>query len=276
MHTKALLSKRLLRRVCTLSIVLFAAMFATNAKALGDPKVTITYSLKTADGGAYWQKVSATPLGAGDAEFVYDTDDSMNQNSPATEVNVTRADPLEVTIEYTADEFGNIADGPVELTQTDFGRTFILTAGTTVVTTVIDTVLTQIGTGTLSGSTITWDFPSYEETVVSGSDCVGDLCFFAGPWPKILDATDRPVDLPTFTLSTQPSGLREFVSDNGTPLVPDDDIPRPDDSATVVDTWYAVPEPSGEVLLLSGVVGLMCLARLRERGGVSTLFANHR
>ena len=72
-----------------------------------------------------------------------------------------------------------------------------------------------------------------------------------------------------------------FVSDNGTPNDPpgnDDDINRPDPDATVKDTWEGVslPEPSGEILLLSGVLGLLGLARLRERGGVSALFAKRR
>ncbi len=152
MNSETLLSTSTLRRACVLALVLSLAIFNTDAEALPEPKVTITYSLKTADDGAYWQKIGGTPLGLGDAEFVYDTVDSMNQNSPTTEVNVTQADPLEVTIEYTADvSGGNIVDGPVELTQTDFGRDFVLDTGT-VVTTLIDTVLSQKGTGTLSGS----------------------------------------------------------------------------------------------------------------------------
>ena len=60
----------------------------------------------------------------------------------------------------------------------------------------------------------------------------------------------------------------EFASDNGTPNNASDDIPRPDDDATVRETWYGVvPEPSGEILLLAGVLGLAGLHRLRERGG---------
>jgi hypothetical protein len=202
-------------------------------------------------------------------------------------VNVTRATPLVVTIEYTADvPGGNIVDGPVELTQTDFGRDFILTTiigeSDAVVTTLIDTVLSQKGTGTLSGSTITWDngMAPYEETVVGSSNCVGDLCSLSVPeggWPQDLGATDRAVVLPDFTLFTNSVFGDEFASDDGTPNDPSDDIDRPDDKATVKDTWYGVevvPEPSGEILLLAGVLGLAGLSRLRERGGASALCAN--
>jgi len=263
MNSKALLSTSALRRACMLVIVLFVAILTTNAAALDEPKVTITYSLKTADDGAYWQDISGTPFGIGDVEFVFDTDDSLD-----SKVNVTRADPLTVTIEYTADEpGGDIVDGPVELTQTDFGRDFVLTTGFTVVTTVIDTVLSQKGTGILSGSTITWVGAPYEETVVGWSDCEGDSCDLGGTWPRDLDAVDRPVDLPTFTVFTNTVFGDEFASDNGTPNDPSDDIPRPDPSATVRETW--VPEPSGEILLLAGVLGLAGLHRLRERGGAS-------
>ncbi len=277
MNSKALLSTNWLRRACVLGIVSSVAMLATNAEALPEPKVTITYSLKTADGGAYWQKISGTPLGLGDVEFVFDTDDSLDPK-----VNVTRADPLTVTIEYTADApGGNIVDGPVELTQTDFGRDFVLTTSFTVVTTLIDTVLSQKGTGVLSGSTITWDNATapYQETVVGTSTCTGSACSLGGTWPKILDATDRPVVLPTFTVFTNSVFGDEFASDNGTPNDPSDDIDRPDPSATVTDTWYGVevvPEPSGEVLLLAGVLGLAGLHRLRARGGASALCASHR
>jgi hypothetical protein len=278
MKSKALHSANLLRRACTLGIILFVAMFATNAAALPEPKVTITYSLKTADGGAYWQKISGTPFGLGDAEFVFDTVDSMNQNSPTTEVDVTRADPLAVTIEYTADApGGNIVDGPVELTQTDFGRTFVLTATGTVVTTIVDTVLSRKGTGTLSGSTITWDNVTapYLETAAGSSDCVGSFCGLAEPpggWPQNLGATDRPVVLPDFTVFTNTVFGDEFASDNGTPNDPSDDIDRPDDNATVKDTWYGVevvPEPGSGISLIAGVLGIAALRRLRERGDAS-------
>ena len=194
----------------------------------------------------------------------------------------TRADPLEVTIEYTADSMGNICDGLVELTQTDFGRDFVLTTGFTVVTTLIDTVLSQNGTGNLSGSTITWDnvMVPYEETVVGSADCDGALCGFAVPeggWPQDLAATDRAVVLPDFTVFMNTVFADEFASDDGTPNDPSDDIDRPDDQATVKDTWYGVevvPEPSGEILLLAGVLGLAGLCRLRERGGASALCAS--
>ncbi len=283
MHTEALFSMNSLRRACTLGILLSVAILATSAEALPEPKVTITYSLKTSDGGAYWQKISGTPIGIGDVEFVYDT---VSSGDP--KINVTRANPLVVTIEYTADSpGGNIVDGPVELTQTDFGRDFILTTDFTVVTTLIDTSLWQIGTGTLSGSTITWDNVTapYEEVVVGSSDCVGDFCSIAGPWPKDLSTVDpdtgdpvgRAVVLPTFTLFTDTVFADKFASDNGTPGDPSDDIDRPDPIAMVKDTWEGaevVPEPSGEILLIAGVLGLAGLSRLRERGGASALIAS--
>ena len=282
MHMEALFSTNSLRRACMLGILLSVAILASNAEALPEPKVTITYSLKTSDAGAYWQKISGTPLGLGDVEFVFDTAASLDPK-----VNVIRATPLVVTIEYTADSpGGNIVDGPVELTQTDFGRDFILTTtigeSDAVVTTLIDTVLSQIGTGTLSGSTITWDngMAPYEETVVGSSDCVGDLCSLsppAGGWPQSLNATDRPVVLPDFTVFMNSVFGDEFASDNGTPGDPSDDIDRPDERPAVMvkDTWYGVvPEPSGEILLLAGVLGLAGLCRLRERGGATAVCAS--
>ena len=286
MHTEILFSTSSLRRACTLGILLSVAILATNAEALPEPKVTITYSLKTADGGAYWQKISATPLGIGDVEYVYNPDpDTGGSGDP--KVVVTRAHPLAVTIEYTADSpGGNIVDGPVELTQTEFGRDFLLTTSFTVVTTLIDTSLWQIGTGTLSGSanppaTITWDnvVAPYEEVVVGSSNCVGDFCSVAGPWPKDLSTIDpetmlpvgRAVVLPTFTVFADTIFGDAFASDDGTSGDPSDDINRPDPNATVKDTWEGVPEPSGEILLLAGVLGLACLSRLRERGGAYSL-----
>ena len=284
MHTETLFSTSSLRRACILGILLSVATLATTAEALPEPKVTITYSLETSEGGAYWQKISGTPLAAGDVEFVCDTAASMDPK-----VNVTRAFPLAVTIEYTADSpGGNIVNGPVELTQTEFGRTFVLTTSLfgedAIVTTTIDTVLSQIGTGTLSGSTITWDnvMAPYEETVVGSSACEGNLCSLSPPeggWPQDLGATDRAVVLPDFTLFTDTVFGDEFVSDDGTPGDPSDDIDRPDerDGVMVKDTWYGVevvPEPSGEILLLAGVLGLAGLHRLRERGGASALCAS--
>jgi hypothetical protein len=271
------------------------AILTSNAEALPEPKVAITYSLKTADClttphddicGAYWQDISGTPFGLGDVEFVCDTLDSLDPS-----VTVTTADPLEVTIEYTLDEPGGIIiDGPVELTQTDFGRDFVLNVATTV-TTLIDTELFLKGTGTLSGSanppaTITWDnvVSPYEEAVLGSSNCEGGFCDLAGPWPKDLSTYTPPappvgrvVVLPTFTVFANSVFADEFASDNGTPNDPSDDIDRPDDNATVNDTWYGVevvPEPSGEILLMAGVLGLAGLCRLRERGGVSALFTS--
>jgi hypothetical protein len=302
MHTEALLATSRLRRACMLGIVLSVAIFTTNAEALPEPKVAITYSLKTADCPVideycgYWQMIDA-PIDAGDVEFVFDTSASME---PV--VDVTRATPLTVTIEYTTNMDGDIIDGPVYLTQTDFGRDFTITTTflglDAVVTTLIDTQLWQIGTGTLSGSasppaTITWDnvVAPYEETVLAGSvsDCVGGLCDLAAPtggWPQDLSTVDefdnqvgRAVVLPDFTVFTNTLFADEFVSDNGTPGMHSDDIDRPDDQATVTDTWYGVevvPEPSGEILLFAGVLGLVGLRRLRERGGVSALFVNRR
>ena len=90
MHTEALLSTNLFRRACVLGIVLFGAIIATNAEALPEPKVTITYSLETTDGGAYRQKLSDTPLGLGDADYVFDVVDSGD-----TAVTVYVASPLE-------------------------------------------------------------------------------------------------------------------------------------------------------------------------------------
>ncbi len=101
-----------------------------------------------------------------------------------------------------------------------------------------------------------------------------------GGWPEDLGATDRAVVLPDFTLFTNNVFGDEFASDNGTPNDPSDDIERPDradpDSDTEVrDTWYGVvPEPSGEILLLAGVLGLAGLYRLRERGGAFALCAS--
>ncbi|MBW2495563.1 MAG: hypothetical protein JRE43_12485, partial [Deltaproteobacteria bacterium] len=135
--------------------------------------MTITYSLETADGGAYRQKISGTPLGLGDAEYVFDVVDSGNPS-----VTVYVASPLSVTIEYTADApGGNIVDGPVEITDTHFERDWDIDSGLTLVNTVLSTVLSRTGTGTLSGSTITWDnevgVNAYQETVVGEGNCSG-------------------------------------------------------------------------------------------------------
>jgi hypothetical protein len=255
-----------------LGVVLSVAIIAPQAEALPEPKVTITYSLETADGGAYRQKISGTPLGLGDAEYVFDVVDSGNPS-----VTVYVASPLSVTIEYTADApGGNIVDGPVEITDTHFERDWDIDSGLTLVNTVLSTVLSRTGTGTLSGSTITWDnevgVNAYQETVVGEGNCSGgSFCDLAGPWPRDLSGVNEVI-LPTFTVLTIDTFGDAFVSDNGTPGDPSDDIDRPDPNATVKDTWEGVevvPEPSGEVLLLAGVLGLAGLRRLRERGAAS-------
>jgi hypothetical protein len=251
-----------------LVIVLSAVIFTTNAEALPDPKVTITYSLRVDDGGTYRQKITETPFDLGNADYVFDTVSSGDPN-----VTVFVASPLEVTIEYTADApGGNIVDGPVELTHTHFEREFEIDA-TVTVTTVLSTMLSRVATGTLSGSTITWDngVNAYQEDVVGFADCepVGILCDLGGTWPR--DLTDiNEVPLPTFTVLTVDTFGDSFVSDNGTPGDPSDDINRPGDNATVKDTWEGmefVPEPSREILLLAGALGLVGLRRLRECGG---------
>ena len=268
MHTEALLSTNLLRRACVLGIVLFAPIIATNAEALPEAKVSITYSLEAVDGGAYRQEISGTLLGAGDAKYVFDTLDS---GDPA--VTIFLANPLTVTLEYTADSpGGNIVDGPVEITDTHFEREWEINSDVTVVTTVLSTVLSRTGTGMLSGSTITWDnvvgVNTYQETVVGEGNCVGDLCGFVGTWPRDLDGINEVI-LPTFSVLTINTFGDAFVSDNGTPDDNSDDIDRPDPDATVKDTWEGVPEPTRETLLLAGVLGLAALSRLRGRGSAT-------
>jgi hypothetical protein len=175
---------------------------------------------------------------------------------------------------FTADSpGGNIIDGPVELADTHFEREFAVGSGT-VVTNTLNTHLSRRATGTLSGSEITWDnvegVNAYQELVNGLSDCEGSFCGFVGPWPRFyVNALDE-VLLPKFTLDTNTSFAYSFASDNGTEDN-SDDINRPDPDATVKDTWngVAVPEPSREILLLAGALGLVGLSRLRERGGVS-------
>jgi hypothetical protein len=250
-----------------LSIALSVAMHATGAVALPEPKVTITYSLETADEGAYFQKISDTPSNLGDVDYVFDVLDSGDPD-----VNVFVASPLHVTIEFTADvPGGNIVDGPVELVDTHFEREFEINAsGLTLVHTTISTMLARKGTGTLSGSTITWEnlVAPYQESVIGESTCSGFGCLFVeDPFPRDLTGT-FDVPLPTFTVLTDTIFGDSFASDNGTPGDPSDDIDRPDVDATVKDTWVGieVPEPSREILLLAGALGLVGLARLRERG----------
>jgi hypothetical protein len=276
MNSEALLSTSSLRRACTLVIVLFVAILATNAEALPEPKVTVTYSLEALDGGAYYQIIADTPLNAGDASYVCDVADSMDPT-----VTVLVDNPLLVTMEFTADSpGGNIVDGPVELVDTHFEREFVINSGFTVVTTVLSTVLSRTGTGALSGSTITWDnevgVNAYQETVIGEGNCEGSFCSLAGPWPRDLSGINDVI-LPTFTVFTDSTFGDSFASDNGTPLDRTDDIDRPDPDATVTDLWDGVeivPEPSSEILLLAGALGLVGLSRLRERGGAFALVAN--
>jgi len=271
MHTKTLLSTSSLRRARTLGIVLSVAIPTTQAEALPEPKVAITYSLETIDGGAYHQKISDTPAGLGDVDYVVDVANSGDPN-----VNVFVDNPLVVTIEFTADSpGGNIVDGPVELTDTHFEREFeIDSSGLSLVYTAISTMLSRKGTGTLFGSTITWEnvVAPCQESVIGESTCTGFGCsFVTDPFPRDLDGT-FDVPLPTFTVLTVNTFGDAFASDNGTPNDPSDDIDRPDADATVKDTWEGVaviPEPSREILLLAGALGLVGLGRLRERGGAS-------
>ena len=276
MNSKTLLSTNWLRRACVLGIVLSVAVFTTNAEALPEPKVTITYSLEVRDGGAYRQIIADTPLGLGDANYVCDVADSEDPS-----VTVLVDTPLRVTMEFTADSpGGNIVDGPVELTDTHFEREFEIDSGVTLVNTMLSTVLSRVATGTLSGSTITWDNVAgvnmYEETVVGEGNCTGSFCSLAGTWPRDLSGVND-VELPLFTLFTDSVFGDAFASDNGTPLDRTDDIDRPDPDATVTDLWEGVefvPEPGGEILLFAGVLGLVGLSRLRTRGGASALVAN--
>ena len=284
MHTKALFSTSLLRRACMLGIVLAVAIMTTNAEALPEPKVTITYSLRVPDSGSgsasYRQEISGTLLTFGDADFLCNVPDSTDPK-----VTVFLDDPLLVTLEFTADENGDIEDGPVEITGTYFKRKFEIDSDLTQVTTTLRTLLSRVGTGTLSGSTITWDnvegVNAYREKVVGNATCLPDPlafpCNAAGPWPRDLGGTNE-VPLPDFTVGTISIFADTFVSDNGTPSDNMDDILRQDnDEAFVVDTWTGmefVPEPSREILLLAGVLGLAGLSRLRERSGTAALFAN--
>ncbi len=250
------------------SIALAVAMLATSAMALPEPKVTITYSLETADGGGYFQKISGTLLGIGNVDFVFDVVDSTDPK-----VTVFVASPMFVTMEFTADApGGNIVDGPVELVDAYFEREWeIDSSGFTLVHTDIDVWLSRKGTGTLSGSTITWDnaVAPYQESASGVATCTGSFCGAASPpFPRDLSVTDNDVPLPNFTVFANTVFGDSFASDNGTPGDPSDDIVRPDDQATVRDTWVGVevPEPGREVLMLAGVLGLVGLGHLRERG----------
>jgi hypothetical protein len=273
MHTESLLSASSFRRACTLGILLSVAIFTTNAQALDEPKVTITYSLEGADGGVYHQIIAETPLNAGDADYVVYSVDPVDPS-----VTVWVDNPLVVTLEFRATSpGGNITDGPVEITHTHFEREFDIDSGFVLVNTVLSTVLSRTATGNLLGSTITWDnvegVNAYQETVVGEANCTpaGFFCDLGGSWPRDLSGVNEVI-LPTFTVLTDSVFGDGFVSDNGTPGDRTDDIDRPAPDATVTDTWVGVelvPEPSREILLLSGALGIAGLGRLRERGGAS-------
>jgi hypothetical protein len=294
MNSEALLSKNSLRRACTLSTVLCVAMLATRAMALPEPKVAILYSLEVPDGGAYHQLITATPFGAGDADFVFNVADSGDPK-----VDVLQDSPLLVILEFTADApGGNIVDGPVELVHTEFEREWVITSSLTVVHTTVSTVLSRKGTGTLSGSTITWDngVAPYRESVEGVATCTPEFwCgFSSAPWPQDQSGT-FDVPLPDFTVLTDTVFGDSFISDNGTPgdgtlgtpADRADDIDRPDPNAPpppdppdaiVKDTWIAIelPEPGSEILLVAGALVLGGLRRLRERRGAVAPLAKRR
>jgi hypothetical protein len=243
-------------------------MLTTRAMALPEPKVTITYSLETADGGGYYQKVSGTPLGLANVDFVFDVADSGD-----SKVDVLVASPLFVVIEFTADApGGNIVDGPVELVAAYFDREWeIVDAfGLTTVRNDILVWLSRKGTGTLSGSTIAWDntVAPYQESAIGEATCSGVSC--PGDFPRDLGVSGNDVILPDFTVLTDTVFGDSFASDNGTPSDPSDDIDRTlnPNEAVVKDTWIGteVPEPSREILLLAGALALVGLGHLRERG----------
>jgi hypothetical protein len=257
----------------------------TRAEALPEPKVAITYSLRVPDGGSYRQQISETLLGLGDVDFLcaVSEEDPPEQPGPDGDDNVVvvEDDPLLVTLEFTTDEItGDIIDGLVEITDTHFEREFDISSGFTDVNTVLKTLLSRVGTGMLSGTTITWDnvegVNAYQELVVGTALCVGTFC----PFSEMDLGGTNEVPLPDFTVGTISIFADTFVSDNGTPSdITDDILRQDDDDALVYDTWTGVefvPEPSRDVLLLAGVLGLAGLTRLRERGGVSALFENRR
>jgi hypothetical protein len=279
MQMKALLSTSLLRRASMLGVLLIAAIFATSAQALDEPKVTITYSLEVGDGGAYWQELTDT--GFDDVYYVMDIGDPQNGD-----VTVTVDSPLLVVMEFTADLGGNIIDGPVELIDSHFEREFEIDSGGLLqVTTQISTFLSRAATGDLAGTTITWDnvvgVNAYQEAVTGASNCVSGfgLCGLAGPWPKDLGiGSPNEVPLPTFSVFTNSVFADGFASDGGTVGTPADDIVRPDPAATVRDTWHgaeisrvvAFPVPAiSEIYLLVGTLGLVGLGCLRKRNGAS-------
>jgi hypothetical protein len=260
-----------------LSIALCVAMLATNAMALPQPKVSILYSLETADGGGYYQEVTGTLFGLGNVDFVFDVASPGN-----SKVTVLVASPLEVIIEFTADApGGNIIDGPVELVYAYFDREWEVVDGFNITTVHNDILvwLSRKGTGTLSGSTITWDntVAPYQESAIGGATCTRGSCGFTF---RDLSVTNNDVTLPDFTVLANPVFGDSFISDNGTPGdgtlgTPSpgdraDDIDRTLDpsEAVVIDTWLGVelPEPSREILLLAGALALVGLGRLRERG----------
>lgn len=257
------------------------------ASALPEPKVTITYSAVVADGGEYWFELTATPLATFDhrarlcagCDMYTGTVDDLVVNAPD--------DELHFVIEYTSDAMGNILDGPVELVDAYFYQNYAVEGsnilGSAVIGTDLAIGLAENGTGSLSGSTITWDTDSYWAYTLGEVDCTGGLCALAGPWPVVADPdaipsndpdddNPTPVDLPTFTVFSNVDEADFVVSDNGTPGDFTDDLVAvdPGGSGTAYNTWYGqevdrVPEPGSLVLLGSGVLGLMVISRRTRR-----------
>ena len=81
-----------------ISPFLIVTVLPSNTEALDEPKLSVTYSLEAADGGAYFQQISGTPLAIGDVDYVFDAVDSGDPN-----VDVLVDSPLYVTLEFTAD-----------------------------------------------------------------------------------------------------------------------------------------------------------------------------
>ena len=246
----------------------------------------ITYSAAVADGGAYWFELTGTPLATFDHRGRVCAGCEM-WTGPVNYVTVYAPDDqLYFEIRYTSDSAGNILDGPVELEDSYFYQKYDVSGtngfGTGIINTDLVVGLAQKGTGTLSGSTITWDTDSYWIYSLGQVDCTPgfpDLCVYAGPWPVVADPDADPNDdnpqalnLPTFTVSSNVDQADYVASDNGTPGDTTDDIVAvdPGGAGTAYNTWYGqeidrVPEPASAILLGSGILGLMALSRRQRR-----------